>query len=168
MHGSRSSELEIACDPTRNGVYRTDERIGATGGWGYIDLLFEFDSTTWVSGWRQVGAPGYIGHSDMKQYKCYVKNFIVFVSDQKDTRPNGPVGGDPGWEDIHESSNGWTYINSYTHGVDQSGPHPNYTPISFPQSQSTSTWEPVQCKYCLLYTSPSPRDQRGSRMPSSA
>ena len=25
-----------------------------------------------------------------------------------------------------------------------------------------------QCKLCLLYTSPSPRDQRGSRMPSSA
>ena len=24
------------------------------------------------------------------------------------------------------------------------------------------------CKPCLLYTSPSPRDQRGSRMPSSA
>ena len=24
------------------------------------------------------------------------------------------------------------------------------------------------CRYCLLYTSPSPRDQRGSRMPSSA
>ena len=26
----------------------------------------------------------------------------------------------------------------------------------------------VSRKYCLLYTSPSPRDQRGSRMPSSA
>ena len=26
----------------------------------------------------------------------------------------------------------------------------------------------LQSKYCLLYTSPSPRDQRGSRMPSSA
>ena len=26
----------------------------------------------------------------------------------------------------------------------------------------------VKIKYCLLYTSPSPRDQRGSRMPSSA
>ena len=25
-----------------------------------------------------------------------------------------------------------------------------------------------QLQYCLLYTSPSPRDQRGSRMPSSA
>ena len=25
-----------------------------------------------------------------------------------------------------------------------------------------------QCQACLLYTSPSPRDQRGSRMPSSA
>ena len=28
--------------------------------------------------------------------------------------------------------------------------------------------QPVQYVYCLLYTSPSPRDQRGSRMPSSA
>ena len=26
----------------------------------------------------------------------------------------------------------------------------------------------AQCTLCLLYTSPSPRDQRGSRMPSSA
>ena len=26
----------------------------------------------------------------------------------------------------------------------------------------------AQCVFCLLYTSPSPRDQRGSRMPSSA
>ena len=26
----------------------------------------------------------------------------------------------------------------------------------------------AQCSFCLLYTSPSPRDQRGSRMPSSA
>ena len=26
----------------------------------------------------------------------------------------------------------------------------------------------IQCLTCLLYTSPSPRDQRGSRMPSSA
>ena len=28
--------------------------------------------------------------------------------------------------------------------------------------------QPYVQKYCLLYTSPSPRDQRGSRMPSSA
>ena len=28
-------------------------------------------------------------------------------------------------------------------------------------------WYPLYC-FCLLYTSPSPRDQRGSRMPSSA
>ena len=34
----------------------------------------------------------------------------------------------------------------------------------------TDAWNPtvLQLKYCLLYTSPSPRDQRGSRMPSSA
>ena len=29
-------------------------------------------------------------------------------------------------------------------------------------------WNVSQIKACLLYTSPSPRDQRGSRMPSSA
>ena len=29
-------------------------------------------------------------------------------------------------------------------------------------------WQSSQKKNCLLYTSPSPRDQRGSRMPSSA
>ena len=28
--------------------------------------------------------------------------------------------------------------------------------------------KPLLMDYCLLYTSPSPRDQRGSRMPSSA
>ena len=28
--------------------------------------------------------------------------------------------------------------------------------------------QPKLVQYCLLYTSPSPRDQRGSRMPSSA
>ena len=29
-------------------------------------------------------------------------------------------------------------------------------------------WNHIQSRLCLLYTSPSPRDQRGSRMPSSA
>ena len=29
-------------------------------------------------------------------------------------------------------------------------------------------WDDVKVLTCLLYTSPSPRDQRGSRMPSSA
>ena len=29
-------------------------------------------------------------------------------------------------------------------------------------------WAPQYAEPCLLYTSPSPRDQRGSRMPSSA
>ena len=36
------------------------------------------------------------------------------------------------------------------------------TPYYFPAGQTELT------SYCLLYTSPSPRDQRGSRMPSSA
>ena len=31
-----------------------------------------------------------------------------------------------------------------------------------------NAWLPLRNHFCLLYTSPSPRDQRGSRMPSSA
>ena len=38
-------------------------------------------------------------------------------------------------------------------------PAPHWSPILGGESYYT---------YCLLYTSPSPRDQRGSRMPSSA
>ena len=45
--------------------------------------------------------------------------------------------------------------------------------VSFKQSRREAVVReldnnPVQWYYCLLYTSPSPRDQRGSRMPSSA
>ena len=46
-----------------------------------------------------------------------------------------------------------------------------YTPVSVTfGTQTTSTGAPLVISYtdCLLYTSPSPRDQRGSRMPSSA
>ena len=32
----------------------------------------------------------------------------------------------------------------------------------------TENPQKIESQYCLLYTSPSPRDQRGSRMPSSA
>ena len=34
--------------------------------------------------------------------------------------------------------------------------------------ESEINWIPTSLRGCLLYTSPSPRDQRGSRMPSSA
>ena len=40
-----------------------------------------------------------------------------------------------------------------------------------PYAESIDTEYESECSdtnYCLLYTSPSPRDQRGSRMPSSA
>ena len=36
------------------------------------------------------------------------------------------------------------------------------------QPQSETVWRQADRYSCLLYTSPSPRDQRGSRMPSSA
>ena len=37
-----------------------------------------------------------------------------------------------------------------------------------PEQGFPEDFEPIDLKSCLLYTSPSPRDQRGSRMPSSA
>ena len=41
-------------------------------------------------------------------------------------------------------------------------------PAYFDDAQRTATQEAGTVAGCLLYTSPSPRDQRGSRMPSSA
>ena len=43
------------------------------------------------------------------------------------------------------------------------------TTVSVKTSVPTVVYEPREAvEHCLLYTSPSPRDQRGSRMPSSA
>ena len=41
-------------------------------------------------------------------------------------------------------------------------------PVNFPLGAYGVDGNPDQLETCLLYTSPSPRDQRGSRMPSSA
>ena len=47
-----------------------------------------------------------------------------------------------------------------------------YWTTTYPRISDGKSFEPVKGGYhpytCLLYTSPSPRDQRGSRMPSSA
>ena len=60
------------------------------------------------------------------------------------------------------ASNGTTMVGTYTI---QSGDSAS-TDLSV---NSYTTSSPVTDVYgCLLYTSPSPRDQRGSRMPSSA
>ena len=40
--------------------------------------------------------------------------------------------------------------------------------ITITSAATTCTWNFPTDQGCLLYTSPSPRDQRGSRMPSSA
>ena len=43
-----------------------------------------------------------------------------------------------------------------------------YFPVQFLQAVPSRVFGSVLSNDCLLYTSPSPRDQRGSRMPSSA
>ena len=42
------------------------------------------------------------------------------------------------------------------------------TIMTDPELADATYIEPITPEICLLYTSPSPRDQRGSRMPSSA
>ena len=71
---------------------------------------------------------------------------------------------DSGKSFIHLSGN---YKNN------SSDPEPLIEPLSsFVNTQDTRALTPFTkeyvFRYCLLYTSPSPRDQRGSRMPSSA
>ena len=45
--------------------------------------------------------------------------------------------------------------------------HANYEPMQIVR-RATETIRDINVTYCLLYTSPSPRDKRQSRMPSSA
>ena len=40
--------------------------------------------------------------------------------------------------------------------------------LKIEHTQIDQYFDSMHCSHCLLYTSPSPRDQRGSRMPSSA
>ena len=47
-------------------------------------------------------------------------------------------------------------------------PQVDSPPLSKDQELEKSEESPQNLNICLLYTSPSPRDQRGSRMPSSA
>ena len=48
------------------------------------------------------------------------------------------------------------------------GSSPGFNPNKFAAFPSLHAAFPMLATVCLLYTSPSPRDQRGSRMPSSA
>ena len=53
--------------------------------------------------------------------------------------------------------------------VDEFKPFPGGTsPAPVEENQSQISFAKQRSSICLLYTSPSPRDQRGSRMPSSA
>ena len=57
---------------------------------------------------------------------------------------------------VPESDNGWSGAAALTHPDIVAAIHTDYLALG------------AQVITCLLYTSPSPRDQRGSRMPSSA
>ena len=63
----------------------------------------------------------------------------------------------------------FTYVDYYKDGtpidVSAEEPHAKVTLSLYPGLNDVQL---AELESCLLYTSPSPRDQRGSRMPSSA
>ena len=61
--------------------------------------------------------------------------------------------------------NNKSYINAI--GL-MSGTSLDGVDVALIKTNATNYFELKQFSTCLLYTSPSPRDQRGSRMPSSA
>ena len=85
-----------------------------------------------------------------------------------------------GWTYDMEGTNVWTFsgTNAWYWGFDSSigqangvtsGTKAIYTYNgNYPNGLSTTYWATSPVMNCLLNTSPSPRDQRGSRMPSSA
>ena len=60
----------------------------------------------------------------------------------------------------------WTEILKRRAGNTATGAYP--APVSELLGEMAAAGVLMQSNICLLYTSPSPRDQRGSRMPSSA
>ena len=73
--------------------------------------------------------------------------------------------------ELAEREAAWTYrLNAEDINIDGDGfvtPTSSHGPEEFVPGQVLDTLD-IQVYDCLLYTSPSPRDQRGSRMPSSA
>ena len=63
---------------------------------------------------------------------------------------------------IQTSSGTWNSSNAYTTGITNAGAAVGTITFAVPYSA------PDRLYYCLLYTSPSPRDRTRSRMPSSA
>ena len=62
---------------------------------------------------------------------------------------------------------GSSSVSFEPYSAPRNGGHQNGVFVPFPASGFGWNGEQL-CDLCLLYTSPSPRDQRGSRMPSSA
>ena len=56
----------------------------------------------------------------------------------------------------------------WTHTYNNDGSYDICITVFEGEDIDNSCWQKDMCTTCLLYTSPSPRDQRGSRMPSSA
>ena len=64
---------------------------------------------------------------------------------------------DDGLVAISDEMNTQILLEAYSHGI-----------FPWPHGDYPTLWFSPEQRGCLLYTSPSPRDQRGSRMPSSA
>ena len=62
----------------------------------------------------------------------------------------------------------WGFDGSSTEQADGGSSDCVLNPVRVYPNPLESNSSIVLCEVCLLYTSPSPRDQRGSRMPSSA
>ena len=69
---------------------------------------------------------------------------------------------------VHVSEMDWTNRNVNPNKVVALGDEVEVMILDVDQERRRISLGIKQCKPCLLYTSPSPRDQRGSRMPSSA
>ena len=69
-------------------------------------------------------------------------------------------------EDAHCAA--WIYTREDCHLKDEDGEIDYENNVEDPEVIERIFDDVGNIDYCLLYTSPSPRDQRGSRMPSSA
>ena len=141
----------------------------------------------WLGGWLggELGLLGWVGCAG---WASMVASWVASWLVQWEIDPVGgdcvnPIWRDPRRNSVKKAVPGVPYGGMATHLVTKTSDFGCLgvpVPASTPLDQVPGTWYQVpgtryqvpgtryQVPGCLLYTSPSPRDQRGSRMPSSA
>ena len=156
-------------------------KISPDGKHLYLIADGEDDSVSWFDRNVLTGEISYLG--SLKDGQGGVDGLngaygLAISSDGKHVYATGKADHAVSWFERNETSGALTYLSMHRDGVNgvdglynartvELTPDGKFAYVAASSDDAISMFE-RNASSCLLYTSPSPRDQRGSRMPSSA